>query len=149
MKFVFCFFVVILVYCLSQMELTTNFINHNDIFIIISLNLWFFNNQWKILKKILLSKNHFTLLFILTICMCILLYTCTQLYIIKYINKCCTSWWFFLFVCWYIDFTGCPDKIGRNLKLRLLHNQKTFRKCKDSFGIVRNRARDKLCLRLI
>ena len=40
----------------------------------------------------------------------------------------------------YIDFTGCPDKIDRNLKLRLLHKQNTCRKCKDSFGIVRNGA---------
>ena len=40
----------------------------------------------------------------------------------------------------YIVYTGCPDQIGRNLKITLLHNQKTCRKCKDSFGIVGNRA---------
>ena len=37
-----------------------------------------------------------------------------------------------------IYFTGFPDQIGGNFKLILLHNQKTCRKCKDSFGIVRN-----------
>ena len=36
--------------------------------------------------------------------------------------------------------TGCPDQIGRNLKTTLLQNQKTYRKYKDSFGIVKNRA---------
>ena len=36
--------------------------------------------------------------------------------------------------------TGCPDQIGRNFKRTLLHNQKTCRKCKESFGIMRNRA---------
>ena len=36
--------------------------------------------------------------------------------------------------------TGCPDQIGGNFKLILLHNQKTCRKCKASFRIVRNRA---------
>ena len=35
-------------------------------------------------------------------------------------------------------YTGCPDQIGRNLKITLLHNQKTCRQCKGSFGIVRN-----------
>ena len=38
------------------------------------------------------------------------------------------------------EYTGCPDQIGRNLKISLLHNQKTNRKCKDSFRIVRNGA---------
>ena len=38
------------------------------------------------------------------------------------------------------DYTGCPDQIGRNLKLTLLRNQKTCRKYKDSFRIVGNRA---------
>ena len=38
-------------------------------------------------------------------------------------------------------YTGCPDQIGRNLKLTLLHNQKTYRQCKVSFGIVRNRTK--------
>ena len=37
-------------------------------------------------------------------------------------------------------YTGCPDQIGRNLKITLLPNQKSCRKCKVSFGIVRNRA---------
>ena len=36
--------------------------------------------------------------------------------------------------------TGCPDQICHNFKMTLLHNQKTCRRCKDSFGFVRNRA---------
>ena len=36
-------------------------------------------------------------------------------------------------------FTGYPDQIGRNFKMVSLHNQKTYRKFKYSFGIVRNR----------
>ena len=42
--------------------------------------------------------------------------------------------------CYPIVSTGCPDQIRRNFKITLLHNQKTCRKCKDSFGIMRNRA---------
>ena len=38
------------------------------------------------------------------------------------------------------QYTGCPDQIGHNFKIALLNNQKTCRKCKDSFGIVRNSA---------
>ena len=38
------------------------------------------------------------------------------------------------------NYTGCPDQIGRNFKITLFHNQKTNRKCKDSFGIVMNMA---------
>ena len=35
-----------------------------------------------------------------------------------------------------IYYTGCPDQIGRNFKIRLLLSKKTCRKCKDSFRIV-------------
>ena len=37
-------------------------------------------------------------------------------------------------------YTGCPDQIVRSVNLILLPNQKTYRKCKDSFKIVRKRA---------
>ena len=37
-------------------------------------------------------------------------------------------------------YTGCPDQIGGNFKITLLHNQNIHRKCKDSFEIVKNRA---------
>ena len=37
-------------------------------------------------------------------------------------------------------YAGCPDQIGSKLKIILRHNQKTYRKCKASFGIVRNMA---------
>jgi hypothetical protein len=39
----------------------------------------------------------------------------------------------------YKRYTGCPDQIGGNLKKALLHNQKTCRQRKGSFGIVRKR----------
>ena len=35
--------------------------------------------------------------------------------------------------------TGCPDQIVQSVNLILLPNQKTCRKCEDSFGIVSNR----------
>ena len=31
--------------------------------------------------------------------------------------------------------TGCPDQIGGNFKMILLHNQKTYRKCAENKGI--------------
>ena len=34
-----------------------------------------------------------------------------------------------------VDTTECTDQIGRNFKTTFLYYQKTFRKCKDSFGI--------------
>ena len=37
-------------------------------------------------------------------------------------------------------YTGWTDQICGILKITLLNNQMTCRKCKDSFGIVRNRA---------
>ena len=40
----------------------------------------------------------------------------------------------------HLMYTGCPDQIVRSVDLILLPNQKTCRKCKDSFGIVRTRA---------
>ena len=39
------------------------------------------------------------------------------------------------------DSTGCPDQIVPSVNLILLPYQKTCRKCKDSFGIVNNRAK--------
>ena len=37
-------------------------------------------------------------------------------------------------------YTGCPDQIVPSVNFFLLPNQKTCRKCKDSFGILSNMA---------
>ena len=41
----------------------------------------------------------------------------------------------------YINYTGWRYQIVRLVNLIVLPNQKTCRKCKDSFGIVSNRAK--------
>ena len=41
---------------------------------------------------------------------------------------------------YFVLYTGWRDQIVRPVNLILLPNQKTCRKCKDSFGIVSNRA---------
>ena len=37
-------------------------------------------------------------------------------------------------------YTGCPDQIVRSVNFILIPNQKTCRKCRDSFEIVKKRA---------
>ena len=48
---------------------------------------------------------------------------------------------FLLFDMWKVnEYTGWRDQIVRPVNLILLPNQKTWRTCKDSFGIKSNRA---------